>query len=258
MAGIPAFIRFTPESYDNPIVGVWSQLEDYDSGEHSHSMGQILFTGQGCIRVRLAQPALLCMLPPTRLVWIPPGVPHQARIRHSVDYRSVYFGAPYLDFLPDTPQVLAVSPLLKALLIQMSNAPFSTDWSNGKAHQIANLCIAELRDAAPDSLILPMPTDRRLSSLGQHLERLPPSLQELARQVGACERTIARMVRRDTGMSYQEWRQQWKLIRAIEMLSVDERLSDVTQELGFTSDSAFIAFFRGMTGTTPKAYSRQS
>jgi AraC-like DNA-binding protein len=174
-----------------------------------------------------------------------------------VDYRSVYIGAPYVDSLPATPQILAVTPLLKELLIHISIAPFSTDWSTGKAHQIANLCVAEIRDAAQEFLLLPLPSDRRLAMLGQHLECLPPALNELAQQVGACERTIARLVRRDTGMSYQEWRQQWKLIRAIEMLNVEERLSNVALELGFTSDSAFIAFFRGMTGTTPKAYCRQ-
>jgi len=257
MAGIPPFSRFiVPETYLNPIVGVSCRLEDHDSGEHSHPMGQIVFTCQGCLRIRFAYPAFLCMLPPTRIAWIPPGVVHHARIRRPVEYRSVYIGAPYVDALPSTPQVMAITPLLKELLIHICHAPFDTDWSTGKANQIIDLCVAEMRDAPRHTLLLPLPSDRRLAMLGQHPERLPPALGELARQVGACERTIARMVRRDTGMSYQEWRQQWKLFRAIEMLTVDERLSTVAQELGFTSDSAFIAFFRGMTGTTPKAYCR--
>ncbi|MGE8186835.1 AraC family transcriptional regulator [Pseudomonas sp. NPDC086278] len=257
MAEIAPFSQFAPEAYNNPIVGVSCRLEDHDSGEHSHLMGQLLFTSQGCVRIRLARPALLCMLPPTRIAWIPPGIVHHAKIRRAVDYRSVYIGAPFVDTLPSTPKILAVTPLLRELLIHISLAPFSTDWSTGKANQIISLCLAEIRDAAQEFLLLPLPSDRRLAMLGQHLERLPPALHELAQQVGACERTIARMVRRDTGMSYQEWRQQWKLIRAVEMLNVDERLSTVAQELGFTSDSAFIAFFRGMTGTTPKAYCRQ-
>ncbi|MCY1458200.1 Helix-turn-helix domain protein [compost metagenome] len=55
-------------------------------------------------------------------------------------------------------------------------------------------------------------------------------------------------------MSYQQWRQQWRLVRAVEQLAIHQPLSQVALELGFASDSAFIAFFKSMTGSTPRAY----
>lgn len=63
---------------------------------------------------------------------------------------------------------------------------------------------------------------------------------------------------RDTGMNYQSWRQQWRLLKAMEMLSDGWQLSLVAQQLEFVSDSAFIAFFRQHTGTTPARYSQEN
>lgn len=59
-------------------------------------------------------------------------------------------------------------------------------------------------------------------------------------------------------MSYQSWRQQWRLLKAMEMLCDGWSLSQVAQQLDFVSDSAFIVFFRQYTGTTPTRYLRHS
>ncbi len=57
-------------------------------------------------------------------------------------------------------------------------------------------------------------------------------------------------------MNYQNWRQQWRLLRAMEMLAEGKQISEVAQQLEFISDSAFIVFFRQHTGTTPVRYLR--
>ncbi len=43
-------------------------------------------------------------------------------------------------------------------------------------------------------------------------------------------------------MNYQNWRQQWRLLRAMEMLAKGRQISEVAQQLEFISDSAFIVF----------------
>lgn len=94
---------------------------------------------------------------------------------------------------------------------------------------------------------------KRLAPLLESLDRLPPELQALQAQIGASGRTIGRIFQRETGMSYQQWRQQWRLMRAIELLATGRTISYSAFELGFASDSAFIAFFKAMTGVTPGA-----
>lgn len=79
----------------------------------------------------------------------------------------------------------------------------------------------------------------------------PQRLGQLAQQIGTAERTISRIFIRDTGMNYQSWRQQWRLLKATKMLSAGESSSHVAQQLEFASDSDFIGFFRQHTCSTP-------
>lgn len=175
---------FDPEQFDTPIVGIFSELEEHDSGVHCHGMGQVLLTRSGCTRIELDQPALLYLLPPTRAAWIPPGIAHRARMSQAVEYRS-YLASSLCERLPAAPQIITVTPLLRELLEQISAADFATDWSAGRAYHLAALCIEELLAAPRESMRLPLPCDRRLAVL--HEPRLPPPLHELASRVGASE-----------------------------------------------------------------------
>jgi methylphosphotriester-DNA--protein-cysteine methyltransferase len=73
-------------------------------------------------------------------------------------------------------------------------------------------------------MMLALPQDKRLALLAG--DALPPPLQQLAARCGASEKTISRIFRRDTGMTYQQWRQQWRLMKAVELLATGERITD--------------------------------
>ena len=67
-----------------------------------------------------------------------------------------------------------------------------------------------------------MPKDSRLQKkVEEWVLRIsqPPFLKVLSTEVGASEKTISRIFIKETGMSYQEWRLQWRLHRSIELLS---------------------------------------
>ncbi|MBK5351679.1 helix-turn-helix transcriptional regulator [Pseudomonas sp. TH41] len=249
MAWLDAHAPFDPDSYQASVIGIAATLGNHDSGVHQHQRGQLLFTRQGCTRITLAQQ--LCLLPPSRAAWIPPGVAHRAVMQHSVDYRSIYLLPELCAELPHHVCVIAVSPLLRAVLEAIAHSDFGTDWQQGRFVHLLGLCLSEIRDAAHQPMLLPLPHDKRLAPLLSTVEHLPPELQVLEAQVGASGRTIGRIFQRETGMSYQQWRQQWRLMRAIELLSTGRNIGYSTFELGFSSDSAFIAFFKDMTGFTP-------
>jgi len=122
---------------------------------------------------------------------------------------------------------------------------------------LINVFCEEIQTARRENWTLQLPSDTRLNLWldGVRTGELPPRLGQLAQQVGASERTISRVFIRDTGMNYQNWRQQWRLLKAMEMLCDGWQLSYVAQQLEFVSDSAFITFFRQHTGTTPARYS---
>jgi len=256
MVWLPRIDDFDPDRLGMPVVGITATLGDHhDDGLHQHAMGQLLFAQQGCIRITLA--GQLCLLPPTRAAWIPPTVVHRALMRQTVDYCSIYLDVSQFEGLPQTIEVIDVTPLLRALLERIALADFATCWEQGYYAHLLALCIEEIRQARREPLLLPLPLDRRLAVLREAPDQLPPQLQQLVTEVGASGKTINRIFQRETGMSYQQWRQQWRLLKAIEMLAVKTRLSNTASLLGFASDSAFIAFFKDMTGQTPRAYFRR-
>lgn len=252
MAWLEANSLFDPDRFNVPVIGIRSQLSNHDSGVHQHQCGQLLFTQQGSTRISLD--SQLCLLPPMRAAWIPSGVKHRAVMKKAVDYRSVYFNQALSESLGDEVRVIEVSPLLRALLESISQAPFATDWGSAKFAHLLALCLIEIAEAPRQPIILPLPKDKRLKPLLAKLELLPPDLQTLVTHVGASGKTIGRIFLRETGMGYQQWRQQWRLLRAIELLATGHSLGYCAFELGFSNDSTLIAFFKSMTGNTPRSY----
>jgi AraC-like DNA-binding protein len=234
--GKPDF--FNPDPLGLPVVGMAGDIHDHDSTAHSHHMGQLMFVAHGCIRLAIGEADWFCMLPPTRATWIPTEVKHRARMGRPVGYRSIWFDPASFPGLPDRVRVITVSPLLSAALERMAFAPLDTPWQEGKWSHLAAVAASEIVDADDEPMLLPLPKDRRLAPLLDKLSELPPTLDELAPRIGASLRTIGRIFRRETGMSYQQWRQQWRLIRAVEMLATNHRQGDVANALAFASDSA--------------------
>lgn len=242
---------FDPDSHEGPVIGIASDIGLHDSGRHSHLRHQLLFSAAGSVTIELDK--TLCLLPPGRAAWIPAGTVHRAVMRGVMAYRSLYF-SPTLP-LPALPlQIVEVNPLFFEVIERMAFWPWEMPETQ-QASLIAVFC-EEIQTARSENWTLQFPSDPRLSHWLDKVRtgELPPRLGQLAQQVGACERTISRIFVKETGMNYQGWRQQWRLLKAMEMLSEGRPLSYVAQELEFVSDSAFIVFFRQHTGTTPSRY----
>jgi len=207
--------EFDPDRMGQPVIGIAAGFGRHDSGWHQHGMGQLLFTQSGCISISL--PNRLCMLPPTRAAWIPPGIPHRARMTEAVDYRSLYLDVSSFENLPDEVEVMEVTPLLRAVLERIATAEIGIDWEDGAGANLLAVCLDEIQISCRQPMLLPLPSDRRLAAF--NTDELPPPLGVLARRQGTSEKTIGRIFRRETGMNYQQWRQQWRLLKAVELLA---------------------------------------
>jgi hypothetical protein len=130
---------FDPDSFEAEVIGLATSLGDHDSGSHMHQRGQLLFARGGCIRITLAD--RLCLLPPSRAVWIPPQTPHRAQMQQTVDYRSLWFRQDVSVSLPDDVRVIDVRPLLRAILESIALADFHDDWRHGRQAHLLGLCI---------------------------------------------------------------------------------------------------------------------
>ena len=254
MALITPNTHFDADAIEAKVVGIAADVGQHDSGLHQHQKGQLLYAPHGCITLTLEQ--AICILPPTKAVWIPPGTMHRAQMTNVVAYRSVYFDVHEFE-CPIAITTVDVDELLKALINRM--ALWEWDIEPEQTTKATELFWQEFYSAQIHSLMLALPQDRRLTRFRQQIAKprfLPPSLSQLAEQAGASSKTISRIFKAETGMNYQDWRQQWRLMKAIELLATPLPVAEVAHQLDFSSDSAFIAFFKQQTGKTPLAFSR--
>ena len=221
---------------------------------HCHRRAQLVYASSGVMTVTTRSAAYV--VPPQRAVWVPGGVDHCIDARSAVAMRTLYVESKAAAKLPTTVSVLHVTPLLRELIITAVAAGPSYEPDSPQS-RIMSVILDQIGTQPVASLALPMPTDPRLLSVAQSLIVNPADSRDLgewARAVGASKRTLGRLFTAQTGMSFQAWRQQRRLLRALELLATGDSVTTIALELGYDNTSAFIAMFRRCLGTTPTRY----
>jgi AraC-like DNA-binding protein len=106
-----------------------------------------------------------------------------------------------------------------------------------------------------------MPTEARAREVAQRVAHSPEdrrTLGEWGHEVGASDRTLARVFVKETGLGFGRWRTLVRIQAALGMLAAGESVTNVAYRVGYDTTSAFVAAFRRETGTTPAAYFRTS
>lgn len=244
-----------PEDIPRPVVGV---AADWQHGEwiprHRHRRAQLVYAASGVMTVSTRDGAWV--VPPQRAVWLPGGTPHDIRMSGRVAMRTLYLEPDARDGLPGACCVVGVSPLLRELILRVVALP-QPHPLGGAEERLVGVALDEIEATPVAPLHLPTPLDERPARVARALVAAPDSdrtLGEWARLAGASVRTLERLFRRDTGMSFGAWRRQLRLLRALERLAAGESVTAVSLALGYESPSAFIAMFRRQLGTTPGAY----
>ncbi len=221
---------------------------------HQHSWGQFTYTPQGMIQVMAD--GHTWFVPPQRAIWIPASIAHEVKILQASQLRLLNIDMAHSPLAQDTCQVLEVSPLLRELIVALE----ALDSPGPREQLVTQLILNELSLAPTLPIYLPMPRDKRLLSLCQSLLEQPASkltLQDFASQVGASERTLARLFEQELGMGFSHWRQQMRLSRAAALIDQGQNLAQVAEQLGYTSPSAFSAMFKKTFGLAPSVFFRR-
>ena len=75
-----------------------------------------------------------------------------------------------------------------------------------------------------------------------------------AKRAGLSERTLARLISREIGMSFSRWRQQFSVVLAVKWLAGGASIQQVAADLGYQSVPSFVTMFRKALGTSPGRY----
>lgn len=247
-----------PADYQRVPRPVAAMAKDFPGGHvippHRHERAQLIFAAVGVMVVRTA--AGTWAVPPQRAVWVPAGTIHELRMASAVAMRTLYVRADAAARLPDRVRVIAVSSLLRELILRACTLPVLYD-EQGPAGRIVALILDEIASLPSLALDLPSPRDPRLAWICRSLREDPGSgrtLEEWAREVGACSRTLARLFVKETGLTFAAWRQQARLLAALARLAAGEPVTRVGLDLGYESASAFTAMFRRALGAPPSRY----
>lgn len=119
------------------------------------------------------------------------------------------------------------------------------------------MIVDEIAASKAEALGLVAPQDARLARITDALAlNLSDSrrLEEWASWAGMSPRTLSRRFVTETGMSFAQWRQQARLLRALELVAEGVSVTAIALEMGYDNVSAFIDMFRRATGTTPGRY----
>lgn len=223
---------------------------------HRHKWGQLAYASEGVMIVSTENGRW--MVPPERAVWIPPDMAHAITTTARLKFRAIHIAANQTTSLPDDCRVVKVSALLRELVYRAETIP-KTYVPDSPESRIMAIILDQICEAEPAPLYLPMPLDRRLVRLTDILLANPGerrSLAELAQTSGASERTLARLFKQETGLTFGKWRQQRRLLAALELLSQGQSVTNAALDLGYESVSAFIAMFKSALGSTPSRYFR--
>ena len=223
---------------------------------HSHPWHQLTFAAQGVFTVRTREGAWVA--PTHRGVWVPAHVRHSVEMSGHVSLRALYVAPRPGDSLPLRCCVVNVTPLLRELILRVSELKGLESRIPLHAHLVPVL-LDHLQTMESGAIDLPMPRDKRARRIVALLQDQPSEqrpLKELVREAGASKRTIERIFKTETGLGFGRWRQQFRIGNALRLLAAGEAVTNVALEVGYDSPSAFISAFRETFGETPGQYFR--
>lgn len=226
-------------------------------GEHYHDRDQIIFACQGVMTVETSEGKWV--LPTSRALWIPAGVPHAVHMAGEVSLRTLYLRPKLARGLPRTCTVVNISPLSRELILYTCQFKALNNRARARRHLIG-VILELLRSSQTIPMQLPHPSDPRALKVADFMHSDPGSavpIEELCTRAGASKRTIERLFRQDTQMTLGRWRQQLRLMHSMRLLAQGMKINSVALESGYSSPSAFIMMFKSVLGTTPGQYFQQ-
>lgn len=228
---------------------------------HRHPWAQVAYCASGILQVSAEGPQgdATYIVPPSRAVWVPPNVRHAVHVLEAAQFRTLYVDASVAAAGWRECRVLRVSPLLRELVPALDAPGVPRE----RERLLTQLLLDELLAADTHALGVPLPPqggDKRLRALCEAVLHAPgerATLAQWAAEVGASERTMARLFREQLGTSYQQWRQQVVLAHALPMLARGMPVGQVAAAAGYASESAFTAMFRAAMGQPPSSIHRR-
>jgi AraC-like DNA-binding protein/quercetin dioxygenase-like cupin family protein len=242
-------------SDDGPFVAaaVLTQRDARVTAPHSHARGQLVGALSGLLSIGLDDQDWV--VPAVHAIWIPPHCRHALQSFGPFSGWAVFVAESRCPALPAQPRAIRASPLLREAVRRA--ASWSGSALDPAQTRIADVILDEIAASDAQSLGLVRPRDARLVRITDALAADLANdrrLDEWAEWAGLGARTLSRRFVAETGLTFAQWRQQARLMRALERIADGVPVTTIALDLGYDNVSAFIDMFRRVLGTTPGRY----
>lgn len=202
------------------IERVLEQISAKENEPHRHPLGQFVLVKRGVLHGHT--PEQHWLMKPGMAVWIPPYTVHWGAAYSRVDLTVLYIAPTLCHSFTSQVKLIDTSFLISALCDRLAdtNAPLSETRRNS----MLQLLFEEIEEKPDSNLTLPLPLDLRLKKVTDSLIADPAQrlgLAEWGHRVGATERTLARLFRKETGLRFTDWHNRLLLAVAWQGLAND-------------------------------------
>ena len=220
---------------------------------HTHPKGQLILALYGYVTCEVA--TKMWMVPTHSAIWIPANVEHSNRASDNAHLCHLFIDV-NLQGMPATACTLTISPLIKELMLSLAGNQQNYSLI-GKTARLAQVLFDQLVDMPIQPLDFVLSKNSVIKNMSDQLISQPYSrktLPQWAQQFALTERTLARLIKKETGMTFGKWRTQLHIIIALQALSNQQSVQQVSELLGYESVSAFITMFKKVMKKSPMRY----
>ena len=250
-----SFDLYKHEAVENPVVAVEiTMAEDVEEIPlHRHPSGQLILALHGAVTCEL--PKTLWMVPPNCAVWIPGNIEHRCRATTNARICFLMIKAQMAARLARECCTLAITPMVREMILHL--AAHSDRQADDHLSRTIEVLLGELERMPVAGFQLPLPKHPKLRPIIDALIADPSersTLFEWSKRLAMNDRTLARLILKETGLTFGRWRQQLHLLVALRLLASGHSVQHVSDALGYASATAFITMFRKALGVTPSQY----
>ncbi|WP_058910302.1 AraC family transcriptional regulator [Entomohabitans teleogrylli] len=245
---------YQPDNHADPAVAFRVRVTENEQEipRHQHRKGQLIVALHGGITCEVSQ--AMWMVPPQYAVWLPGGMPHTNRATAQARLCFLFIEPGAVE-MPEHCCALRISPLVRELILTLADR--QQNLNAPATRRLVAVLFDELPRQPVEQLQLPVSEHPRIRRMVDFMARHPEqrrTLAEWAKTLAMSERSLARLVEKETGLNYRRWRHQLQLIQALRLLIGGDAVQQVARQLGYESTTAFITMFRNGMGQTPGKY----
>lgn len=238
-------------------------MGEYLIPDHSHDKAQLIYTEGGIVHIHTENN--IYYIPPRHFMWIPAGIKHSIHTNTDKSImRNLYFPVnPKEESFYKVEGIYLVDDLLLNLIL------YTDKWRGDVLVDNKNYAVLlAIKSILPDlckqaiPLSLTFPKNARLkkivSFMAEHLDE-QLSYTDLAKKYGFSERTLNRLFKKETGMSFIRYFTIQKMLKAIELLLANEMtVNEVAFAVGYNSTPTFSNTFFKLLGQRPSEFLQKS